>query len=207
MFNILIYITMAITYKTCQADGTIPAYVCDPCSEGENGRVSGVFFIKKSALVDATAANLVLLSWWETKIAAGDIIVIPSVRGTYDGGAKNTITGFGRQSERVTGKTHTVVFNDNNHAGNQPFYESLENNAKNYAMGFVTENELRLGAKALDTFEAKDPVEEDVKSKVVWNATATWIQSAPKTLPIIDISDSVDIINLFDNCINSTNPA
>lgn len=193
---------MAITYKNCTEDGTIPAYLCDACQEGENGRVSGVFFIKKGSIADATPANLILLSWWEQKITAGDIIVIPSVRGTYDGGAKNTVTGFGRQSEKTTGKTHSVVFNDINHKGNDAFYESLERNHKDYIMGFVTETELRIGSKPLDAVEAKDAVEEDVSSKVVWNVTASWKQSVPRLLKIVDISDVDSVAALFDACIN-----
>lgn len=193
---------MAIVYKKCLQDGSIPDYMCDACDDGEDGRVSGVFFLQKNS--EITDANLKLASWWEQQIGTGAAIVIPSVRGTYDGGAKNTLTGFGRQSEKVTGKTHTVIFNDKNHKGNQEFYEALENNSKDYIMGFVTANELRIGSKPIDTFESKDPVEEDVKSKVVWSSTVTWIQSNPKTLKILDISDSDDVKELFDNCIESS---
>ncbi len=199
---------MALVYKSCIPAGGLPAYVCDPCSEGEKGRVSGVFFAKDLIKDDLTAANLGMLTWWETQLAAGSIIIIPSVRGTYDGGAQNKVTGFGRTKEKVTGKTHTLVFNDKNHTGNKSFYEYIENNLKGFILGWVTNNELRVANNTLDSFEAKDPVEEDIESLVLWQGTAVWIQHQKNGgIPlIVDLSEADEVKELFDNCIDP-NPA
>ena len=91
---------MAIIYKSCTPSGGVPEYMCDPCTEGEKGRVRSVMFINKSLLVTLAVIglgakkNIETLSWIETQIEAGLIIIIPNVRGTYDGGAPSKVTGL-----------------------------------------------------------------------------------------------------------------
>ena len=192
---------MSIIYKTCPQDGIIPDYMCDPCGATEKGRVRGVAYIHKSLKSTITKQNVESLSWWENGIESGMIKIIPSTRGTFDGGAKVTVTGFGDEHELVTGKTFTVVFNDRNHTENEEFYEILENNFKNYILAFRTESELRIGTDALNSMEAKDNVEEDDASIVLWQATATWNQNKPKLIvPIYQLTD--DVKDLFANCVD-----
>jgi len=191
---------MAIIYKTCTQDGTITDYVCDPCGATEGGRVRGAAYIHKSLKSTITKQNVESLQWWENGIESGMIKVIPSTRGTYDGGAKQTVTGFGDEQEKVTKKTHTAVINDANHAGNELFYEALENNFKDYVFGFRTEKELRIGTDVLTGMEVKDNVEEDTNTAVLWQATITWDQSKPKMIvPIYKLTDEVK--ELFTNCV------
>lgn len=197
---------MAILYKQCTPEGGVPAYVCDPCAEGEKGRVRSVMFIDKSLLATlaavtapATTKNIETKEWVETQIEAGLIIVIPNVRGTYDGGASSKVAGFGDVKEKVIGKIHTAVFNDPNHTDNGAFYAALEDNCKQYAFGFRTASELRVANVVLDTFEAKDAVEEDTESLVLWNGTAVWTQKGTtKTLDIYDATDILDVFNCID---------
>ena len=191
---------MAIIYKTCTQDGTIPDYVCDPCGATEGGRVRGAAYIHKSLKSTITEQNVESLPWWENGIESGMIKIIPSTRGTYDGGVKQTVTGFGDEQEKVTKKTHTAVINDANHAGNEQFYEALENNFKDYVFGFRTEKELRIGTEVLTGMEVKDNVEEDTNSAVLWQATITWDQSKPKMIvPIYKLTDEVK--ELFTSCV------
>lgn len=198
---------MALVYKTCTTEYGIPDYICDPCAEGEKGRVRSVMFIDKSLLTaiaqivePATKPNVELKTWVETQIEAGLIIVVPNVRGTYDGGNPSKVSGFGDVKEKIIGKTHTVVFNDPNHAENGPFYSALEDNCKKFALAFRTETELRVASAVLETFEAKDPVEEDTESLVLWQGTAVWTQKGTKKT--IDIYDATDILEVF-NCIDT----
>ena len=138
-------------------------------------------------------------AWIETQIEAGLIIIIPNVRGTYDGGASSKVTGFGDVKEKVIGKIHTVVFNDPNHKENGPFYSALEDNCKQFVLGFRTASELRVGSAVLESFEAKDAVEEDTESLVLWNGTAVWTQKGTaKTLTIYDASDILDVFNCIE---------
>lgn len=194
---------MALVYKNCIPTTGNPAYACDPCSDGEKGRVSGVVLFDKSIKDDLTQANLILMSWWEAQLAAGTVRIIPSVRGTYDGGTNKTVTGFGRLAEKITGKEHVLVWNDKNHTTNHAFYSYLEENLKNFIPGWVTENELRIANAPLTKFEVKDPVEEDVDSIVVWQSTATWTQKNPNIPQIFDLTEHDDVKELFDNCIDT----
>lgn len=195
---------MALVYKNCIPTTGNPAYACDPCSDGEKGRVSGVVLFDKSIKDDLTQANLILMSWWEAQLAASTVRIIPSVRGTYDGGTNKTVTGFGRLAEKITGKEHVLVWNDKNHTTNHAFYSYLEENLKNFILGWVTENELRIANAPLTKFEVKDPVEEDVDSIVVWQSTATWTQKNPNIPQIFDLTEHDDVKELFDNCIDTT---
>ena len=195
---------MPIVYKFCTPVGGVPIYMCDPCTEGEKGRVRSVMFIDKSLLATLsvlvlTKANIETKAWVETQIEAGLIIIIPNVRGTYDGGASSKVTGFGDVKEKVIGKIHTVVFNDPNHKENGDFYSALENNCKQYVLGFRTASELRIGSAVLESFEAKDAVEEDTESLVLWNGTAVWTQKGvAKTLAIYDATDILSVFNCIE---------
>lgn len=199
---------MAIIYKTCTSEGGIPDYICDACADGEKGRVRSIFFVHKSLLETLKAVGVGLLknietkTWFETQIEAGLIIVVPNTRGTYDGGAASKVTGFGDVKEKTIGKIHTVVFNDPNHKGNGEFYGSIEDNAKDYALGFRTGSELRVATSVIETFESKDAVEEDTESLVLWNGTAVWTQKGrQKSIPIYDATEVIDVFNCIESAI------
>lgn len=196
---------MAITYKTCNG-GTIPEYLCDPCEETEKGRIRGAALIHKSLLASmntvvspATAKNIERKTWWETQIEAGLIKTFPKVRGTYDGGAAITGTGFGDVKEKTIGKTHTVVINDPNHKGNAEFYDAVEENATDYVIAFITGSELRAATTVLQSAVAKDEVTDDVDSEVIWSLTCVWKQSArPYNVPIYALGDVKNVFNCIE---------
>lgn len=197
---------MAIVYKKCVEDGAIPEYMCDPCIIGEHGRVRSVAFINKSLKDDIEkdsstpgVKNIESKEWWETQIEAGLIKVIPTTRGTYDGGTANMITGFKNKKEIKSNKTHVVVFNDPNHTGNDDFYNAIENNDDNYLIAWRTETELRVGLDSLTSIDAKDAVEEDIDSIVVWNVTCTWKQTGKKkNVPIYNLGEVADVFECID---------
>ena len=197
---------MAIVYKKCVADGEVPEYMCDPCVIGEHGRVRGVAFIHKSlldALEDTSSTpaikNVESKEWWETQILAGLIKIIPKTRGTYDGGTPNMITGFGDRNELRSSKTHSLVFNDPNHTDNDAFYQSIEDSAEDYLIAWRTETELRVATDTLSNVDAKDPVEEDLNSIVVWQATCTWDQKGKKkNVPIYKLGEVKEVFNCID---------
>jgi hypothetical protein len=175
--------------------------MCDGCGETEGGRVRGAVYYHRSLKSALTAANLLSVEWWETQIEAGKVKVIPSTRGTFDGGTKNTVTGFGDDAEKITGKTYTAVVNDRNYAGNVAFYEALENNYKDYIFGFTTENLLHNATDVMTGLEVKNAVEEDVNSAVLWQANVTWIQKVPnQAVKIYQLTG--EIKDLFRKCID-----
>jgi len=191
---------MAIIYKICATDETFPDYICDPCGEPEKGRVRGVAYIHKDLKSTIDKTNVESRAWWENGIESELIKIVPSTRGTFDGGTKQTVAGFGDEKEKIVGKTFVAVINDQNHTGNELFYQALENNFKDYIFAFRTGSELRIANDVILGLEVKDNVEEDTESDVFWQATVTWEQNRPKMIvPIYDLSD--DVKSLFTNCL------
>lgn len=198
---------MTVVYKKCAPDGNIPEYMCDPCIIGEHGRVRSAALIHKSLKDDLEKVsttpgvkNVELKSWWETQIEAGLIKVIPTTRGTYDGGTPNMITGFGDKREVKSSKTHVLVFNDPNHTNNDEFYQAIEDSAEDYLIAWRTETELRVSTEVLSTIDAKDAVEEDIDSFVVWSVTCTWNQKgSKKNVPIYSLEEVKDVFNCIDD--------
>lgn len=203
---------MAIVYKKCVEDGAIPEYLCDPCMVTEKGRVRGAAYIHKSlknVLEEesgtAGVKNVESKTWWETQILAGLIKIVPKSRGTYDGGTSTKVTGFGDITEIKSNKTHSLVFSDPNHKGNDDFWQGMENIATDYLMAWRTETELRVANAPLDDIEAKDAVEEDDTSVVVWQVTNTWKQNKPKmNVAIYNLGDVIDVFECIDE--DASNP-
>jgi hypothetical protein len=189
----LIFSIMSIIYRTCAEDGTIPDYIFDRCTDGEGAGVRGAAYIDKSLKAAITEENVASETWWKQHIKSGKIQLVPRTRGTFDGGTKKTVTGFGKEKEKVVGKTFTAVVNDLNHTENEGFYKALENNYKNYIFSFRTESELRIATDVMTGLEVKDAVEEDIDSKVLWQANITWEQAKPDlTVPVYSLTDAVD---------------
>ncbi|MDR2003951.1 MAG: hypothetical protein LBQ74_13040 [Prevotella sp.] len=201
---------MPIVYKDCEIPGTIAEYLCNPCLTTEKGRVSGIAYINKSLKdqIDAESEtpgvkNIESLAWWEEQIELNLIKVIPLVRGTYDGGTSNMVSGFGRINEIKSNKTHVVVVNDYNHTGNDVFWQEMENTAMNHILAWRTDKELRVATDVLESIEAKDAVEEDLNSAVLWQITNTWRQNGPKmNVPIYNLGE---VANVFQ-CIEEITP-
>jgi len=192
---------MPLNYRRCVPESDLATYACDPCMDGEKGRVRGCAYIHKSLKADLTKINLESKEWWETQIEAGLIRIIPKTRGTYDGGTVNPVDGFGSVKQKKVSKTHIVTVNDPNHTGNDEFYNALENAAEahDYYFAFITGKELRVATEPLDAVEAKDPIEEDVESLVLWQVINTWTQSgSKKNIPIYALGEVVDVFECVD---------
>ncbi|GHT33555.1 hypothetical protein FACS189434_07960 [Bacteroidia bacterium] len=181
----------------------------------ELGGINGVAYISDTLQADLfanddtmNAEKLTDIIWWETQIQAGLIFVVPSTRGTFDGGAANNVSGFrSDEPEKMVSKTFTAVINDRNHAQNGEFYEALENNARGFYLAWNSGNELRMSRVPIQSFLAQDPVEEDFTSRLQWQATITWIQKKPKTIvPSLTLTEFNDIKELFSNCIDEEEP-
>ena len=83
---------MALNYKQCNTGEDI-SHVCDPCLVAEKGGVRSFFMVKENA----TITLLSTASEWTAAITAGNIIIIPETRGTYDGGTPKMGAGYGRR--------------------------------------------------------------------------------------------------------------
>jgi hypothetical protein len=194
---------MAIVYKSCGGN-TIPAHLCNACTKTEKGGVRGVAYIQK-ILIDAVRnaetglinkTNVELLTWWNTNIENGKIIIVPQTRGTFDGGSPQTGAGYGDTKEITIAKNFTLVSHDPDHKDNEEFYAALSNAPGAYHVAWRTGTELRISDTPVN-IDVVDNTEEDVDSVVDWAATATWTQSR-KTVQVFDVTPVKQLFNCFE---------
>lgn len=158
---------MAIYYPAdCEVE--IPEHVCDPCEAFEKGKIRAVAFIKKTfEFTDPTNPTE-----WQTGLNNHDIIIIPAVIGTFDGGTEVLGPGYGDQSESLLGYDFVATVRDPNYVSNCLFWNLIKNSRlykffyKTGTQGHISENPA--------TIIPKNPVTEDINSIVEWNATIKW---------------------------------
>lgn len=177
---------MAIYYPAdCEQE--IPDHICDPCEAREKGRIGDVAFIKDTfVFTDETNPTE-----WQTGINSRDIIIIPGVLGSYDGGSEVLGAGYGRQSESFIGYNFTSNFKDPNYKSNCLFYNLLKD-SKNYRYAFKTETQLHITNNPVVVIP-KNPVTEDLNSDVVWDVLVKW---ADRDVPC-PIDEPVGIFDCF----------
>lgn len=160
---------MSVYYPSgCSAGNTVPTYSCSPCPEYEYGRIRSIAFVKNSfSFTDPTSA-----AEWTTGIENEDIVVIWETQGSYDGGTTSELTGFGDREFTNGGTTHVLTFKDPNYSENCDFYNAIRNSS-DYTIAFRTSSKVHL-AGAPVTITPKNPVADDLKSNVVWEATVKW---------------------------------
>jgi hypothetical protein len=167
-------------YYPAGCDVTIPEHYCNDCDDVEHGRVRSVAFLKKTfAFTDPTDPTE-----WETGIANGDIIVIPEVLGSFNGGDPVTGTGYGDQSEKLTGYNFELLFKDPNYANNADFYNAIKS-SRGYRVAYRTENFVHISDNTVSVVP-KNPVTEDLTSEVVWDVAVRFSQGdlpAPVATP------------------------
>lgn len=174
-------------YYPSGCDALIPDHICDPCEEIELGRIRSVAFIKNTfAFIDPTDPTE-----WETGFAAGDIIIIPQTKGTFDGGAEVETAGYGDSSTRLTGYNFQLQYQDPNYRLNCNFYNAIKN-SRDYKVAYRTETQVHISDKTVQVIP-KNPVQDDTTSEVVWDVIVKW---AAKDLPCpFDVPSGI-----FDAC-------
>lgn len=162
-------------------------YYCSDCIDQENGRVSAVAFVKRGApLLDPSSQQA-----WKDVVCNGLAVIIPGVRGTYDGGAGVIAAGYGRVPSKRTGANHTVEYMHIWTAENQSFYNQA-NIVSGYDFYFSTESKL-WHANADIFVDAKTPITDDVSSLIEFSVTISW--SNTNLMSIYDVP-----VGIFDNC-------
>lgn len=148
-----------------------PAHFCSDCSEAEHGRVRSIAFIAK----DFTITDPSDPTEWAAGVAAGKIIIIPAVIGSYNGGDPVTGTGYGDVAEKLNGYNFELTFKDPNYAENADFYNALKN-SRNYRVAFRSENLTHMSDKAVSVIP-KNPITDNLNDEVVWDVTVKFQQS------------------------------
>lgn len=177
-------------YYPAGCESQIPDHVCDPCEAREKGRIGSVAYIKKEfEFTDPSNPEE-----WRTGIEAGDIIIIPEVTGSFDGGSEVEGPGYGRQATSLIGYNFTSNFKDPNYKNNCDFYNGLKN-SRAWRYAYVTETQVHLTTNPVVSIP-KNPVTEELNSDVVWDVTVKWSDSNlpcpfPKPAGIFDECFSV----------------
>lgn len=175
-------------YYPSNCDDLVPDHICDPCEDIEQGRIRSMAFIKKTfVFIDESNPTE-----WEVGFAAGDIILIPQTKGTYDGGSEVLAPGYGDQAERFTGFNHQLQFQDPNYAQNCAFYNTLKR-SRQYKAAYRTSSKIHIIDATVQVIP-KNPVQEDINSEVVWDVIVKW--SHPDSPCPYDVPPGI-----FDACV------
>ncbi len=174
-------------YYPTGCDAAIGDHVCDTCEAVEGARIRSAGFIKKSfSFIDPT--NPVE---WVAAIAAKNVIIIPFVNGTFDGGAEVLKDGYGDQVQRLTGYNFTAEIKDPNYKHNATFWNGIKNST-NYKFFYRTETQIHITNVTVQVIP-KNPVTAATTDDVVWDVTVKWADQdlpAPHNVPA----------GIFDNC-------
>lgn len=160
---------MAYTiYYPSGCDSEIPDHLCSNCDDIEHGRVRSIAYIKRSfTFTDPSNPNE-----WRAGILSKDIIVIPDVNGTFDGGAETTGDGYGDQQEKLLGYNFTLQYKDPNYKQNAQFYNELKK-SRNFYVAYRTETQVHFSDVAVQVIP-KNPVTAATTDEVVWDVTVKW---------------------------------
>jgi hypothetical protein len=179
---------MSSVYYPAGCEAIVPPHYCNPCDTTENGRVRSVAFIKNTvAFTDP--ANPVE---WETAIGNGDIIVIPEVSGTFNGGDPVTAAGYGDQAEKITGYNFELVFKDPSYVNNADFYNAIKR-SRNYLIAYRTSTQTHISTNAV-TVIPRAPVTETLTDEVTYEVTVRFSQG---DLPV-PVATPPGIFQCFD---------
>jgi hypothetical protein len=160
---------MSIYYPS-GCDAVVPEHYCNPCEATEHGRVRSVAFIKKDfAFTDETDPTE-----WQAGIESRDIIIIPEVLGSFDGGAPVEGAGYGDQQTKLNGYNFELNYKDPNYKENADFYNALKY-SRAYKIAYRTETQTHISDNAVSVLP-KNPVAEDLTSEVVWDVQVKFSQ-------------------------------
>lgn len=158
-------------YYPSGCDTEIGDHLCNDCEDAEHARVRSIAFVKKTK-VFADISNPVE---WQAAIAAKDVIVIPKVRGTFDGGSETEGPGYGDQETKLLGYNFVLTYQDPNYKQNASFYNALKRSS-NYYLVYRTETQVHSSDVAVQVIP-KNPVTEPTTDEVTWAVTVKWSNS------------------------------
>lgn len=179
---------MGIIYKDCGHGEFDTPYTCNPCPDGEGGRIRSLVLVKKGTEISIPLDA----EEWEVDIVAGNIIILPEVRGSFDGGTPRMVAGYGSKTEIKVGDDHVVNVSDPAYADNAEFWEEAERHTWNIC--YVSEKVL-VYVPAEVQLMAKAPIDEDLNAVVDWDIELRWF-SRVKPLVAGDYAD----VKKFFNC-------
>ena len=155
-------------YYPSGCDAEIGDHLCNDCEDSEGARVRSIAYIKKSfTFTDPT--NPVE---WATGIGNKNIIIIPKVNGTFDGGSETEGDGYGDQQTRLLGYNFVLNYKDPNYKQNAGFYNALKRSS-NYYVAYRTETQIHFSDVSVQVIP-KNPVTAPTTDTVQWDVTVKW---------------------------------
>jgi hypothetical protein len=146
----------------------IPQHVCDDCVGGESGGIRSIALIQK----DFNLTNITTAAAWLAGIESGDIIIVPSTRGTFDGGSAVTAAGYGDLAQVTTGYNFTLTARDPSYKQNQTFWNLIKGR-KDLKVAYRTKSLIHI-SDVPASITPTNPVEEGLETVVDWQVTFTW---------------------------------
>lgn len=156
-----------IQHKDCDSISLSLIHVCEACDDVEMGRIRNIFLIKPGTKVSIPLD----LEEWTSAIEAGNIIAVPGVRGSSDGGSPITGDGYGDATERLLGYDYTLNISDPAYKDNSDFWQSAER--RKWNMAYCTDTLLHYTDRDV-TIKTTEAIEEGADSEVVWNVEAKF---------------------------------
>lgn len=173
------------SYGNCVETGLDP-HVCETCGNvvEEHANISDAAWVNKNSYA-AIAADPTNATVWQTAIDAGDVIVIPDTRGTFDGGTPKIGNGWGRSKGTYQGSDFKATINDRIYQDNWAHYRSLVGKT-NWHLLYVTETQGHLTSVPV-TVAPKNPISDQVDDVISWQSDVTWFEfftPAPFAMPM-----------------------
>lgn len=154
-------------YANCVEQGV---YTVNQCDVKEGARVRTIRLLDKTESISDPSDS----AEWDSLVTAGKAIVIPRVRGNYDGGAVSESAGFGDEATEFTGRIHTLTYFDPNLSkDNTDYYNKLTKNSKNYKLFYETES-LIWETASTPAISAKSAVSENTTDQVTYEVMVKW---------------------------------
>lgn len=182
-------------YPKCSQDVTALVHTCDPCNNVERGRIRSIVLVDPAGSTSISDLEDMVLDDWKSAVDAGDIIILPRVIGSFDGGTAVEGDGYGDESSRLIGWNYTLDAKDPSYASNIEFWQTAEK--KTWKLAYRTETLIHF-VDAMVRVQAKAPVEEGLDTDVVWNLHFAWNSYSKPTAKAFST-----IAELFEKgCIN-----
>lgn len=141
----------------------------------ESGRVNALAFVteEKAVVADANTDLWSTSSFWTSETYSGDIVIHDKVSGSY-AAADNTQPGKGTQSERLTGKIHTLTTRVESVKNNNLYWDDL-NISENYRVAWVGDfYDVLFVGTANARISANLIQEDDLNTIMEWEVVCVW---------------------------------
>jgi hypothetical protein len=161
-------------YGNCVETGLDP-HVCEPCDDAapEHANISSGAWIHQDAYA-AIAANPTDAATWQAQIDLNLVMILPNLRGTFDGGTPTLGNGFGRKKSEYISSDFKATITDKVYKRNWAHYRSLVGKNTWYFC-YVTETQGHISGVPV-TVAPKNPITDSVDDIITWQSDVTWTE-------------------------------